>query len=241
MPDFPTRMSTRSDWAKTASRHGNVERTGDGIAVQNEKPGLPFRLQPPIGVWRQLDPLQHEVGAGDEKRPLVAEPVRPHPKTGRAGVSHRDCALDVQLALAAVIEQTERRVAALLDLRNDEPGADRVYRSCRHGNGVIRSTVRHATRSAIEPSSTAWRSCWRREPPIEADSDLGSGCGTQDVPGFGLAVRQPIDCAYASSGWTWMDSGSLVNSSLSSSEGVEAGLPGRSYQISPIGTASWAA
>src|SRR6478672_1988670 len=38
-----------------------------------------------------------------------------------------------------------------------------------------------------------------------------------------------------------MESGSLVNSSLSRSEGSEAGLPGRSYQISPIGAPSWAA
>jgi hypothetical protein len=48
---------------------------------------------------------------------------------GWPGVSNRDCVLDVRLALAAAIEQAERRVAALLDLGNDEPRADRLDRS----------------------------------------------------------------------------------------------------------------
>ena len=38
-----------------------------------------------------------------------------------------------------------------------------------------------------------------------------------------------------------MESGSLVNSSLSRSEGLGVGCAGRSYQISPMGTPSWAA
>ena len=117
---------------------GNVERSGDGTAAQDEKPGLSFRLQAPSGVWRQIDPLEHEVGAGDEKRPFVGEPVRSHPKMGRSGVCHRDCAFDVKLTLAAVIEQAERCVAALLDLCDDEPGADRVNRSGGHENDVVR-------------------------------------------------------------------------------------------------------
>ena len=107
----------------------NFERSGNGIPAQNEKPGFSFRLQRPSGVWCQIDPLEHEVGAGDEKRSFVGEPVRTRPKTGRAGVCDRDCAFDVQLTLATVIEQPERCVAALLDLGNDEPRADRVNRT----------------------------------------------------------------------------------------------------------------
>ena len=53
----------------------NVERSGDGSPAQNEKPGFSLSLQTPSGVLRQIDPLEHEVGIGDEKRPFVREPV----------------------------------------------------------------------------------------------------------------------------------------------------------------------
>ena len=106
--------------------------------LENEKPGLSFRFQAPSGVWRQIDPFEHEVGIGDEQRSFVGEPVRPHLKLGRSGVRHRDRAFDVKLTLPAVIEQAERRVAALLDLCDDEARADRVNRSGGHGNDVAR-------------------------------------------------------------------------------------------------------
>jgi hypothetical protein len=83
---------------------GNVERSGDGTPAQDEKPGFSFCLQTPIGVWRQIDPLKDEGGAGDKQTPFVGEPVRSHPETGRSGVCHRDCSLDVKLTLATVID-----------------------------------------------------------------------------------------------------------------------------------------
>ena len=96
----------------------------------------------------------------------------------------------MKLALPAVIEQTERCVAALLDLGNDEPRADRVDRSGRHEDDVVR---RHGLphdkirdRAVVDGLAQLLLS----EPPIEAEGDLGSRSGTQDVPGFGLAVRQ---------------------------------------------------
>ena len=116
---------------------GNVERSRACVTAQNEKPGLAFRLQTPSGARRQIDPLEHEVGAGDEKGPLVRKPVRSRPKTGWSGVCHRNCFFDVKLALATVVEQTEGCVAALLDLGNDEPCADRVNCSGWNGNGVV--------------------------------------------------------------------------------------------------------
>ena len=144
-----------------------------------------------MGVWRQLDPLEHEVGSGDEQRPLVAEPVRSHPCAGRAGVRHRDRAIDVKLALAAVIEQAERCVAALLDLGNDKPGADRVDRSGGHGDGVVRNHGPPHDKIRDRAVVHGLAQLLAREPPIEADGDLGSGRGAEDIPGFGLAVRQP--------------------------------------------------
>ena len=117
---------------------GNVERSGAGAAAENEKPSLAFRLQAPGGVWRQIDPFEHEMRIGNEKRPFVGEPVRLHLEIGRSGVRHRDCVFDVKFTLPAVIEQTKRRIAALLDFRNDEPCADRVDRSGGHENNVVR-------------------------------------------------------------------------------------------------------
>jgi hypothetical protein len=43
----------------------------------------------------------------------------------------------------------------------------------------------------------------------------------------------PIARANVSSGWTWIDNGSLVNSSLSSKAGLEALLSARSNHSSP--------
>ena len=79
--------------------YANFERSGNRIATQNEKPGFSFCLQRPRGVWRQIDPLEHEVGAGDEKGSFVGEPVRTRPKSGWAGDCDRDGSFNVQLTL----------------------------------------------------------------------------------------------------------------------------------------------
>ena len=91
---------------------GNVERSGDAATAQNEKPGLSFRLETPTGVWRQIDALEREVGAGDEKCALVGEPVRTYLKMCGSRFCHRDCPFDVKLTLPAVIEKAEGCVAA---------------------------------------------------------------------------------------------------------------------------------
>ena len=109
---------------------------------------------------------------------------------GRSGVRHRDCVLDVKFTLPTVIEQTKCRVAALLDFRDDESRADRVDRSGRDENDVAR---RHGAphdkirdRAVVDGLTQLLRS----QTPIQAEGDLGFRSGTQDVPGFGLAVRQ---------------------------------------------------
>ena len=49
---------------------GNLERSGDSTAAENEKPGLSFRFQIPRGIWRQIDPLEHEMWVGNKKPPF---------------------------------------------------------------------------------------------------------------------------------------------------------------------------
>src|SRR5882762_3699208 len=89
-----------------------------------------------------------------------------------------------------MIEQTKRRVAALLNFCDDKSGTDRVDRPGGNENNVVRQY-------ALPPDELGNRTIvggrpellWS-EAPIEAEGDLGSGGGAQDVPGFGLAVRQ---------------------------------------------------
>ena len=109
----------------------NIERSGDGTAAENEKPSLSFRFQTPRGIWRQIDPLEYEMRAGNEQPPFGGKLARPHLKISRSGVRHHDGVFDVKFTLPAGIEQTERRIAALLEFCNDETGANRVNRSGR--------------------------------------------------------------------------------------------------------------
>ena len=83
---------------------GNVERSGAGTTVENEKPSLAVRFQAPGGGWREINPFEHKVAAGNEERPFVGEPARLHLEIGRSSVGHRDCAFDVKLTLPTVIE-----------------------------------------------------------------------------------------------------------------------------------------
>src|SRR4030088_871155 len=49
-----------------------------------------------------------------------------------------------------------------------------------------------------------------------------------------LPFGRPVERAKASSGWTWIDNGSLVNNSLSSKVGINAFLSGRRNHSSPM-------
>ena len=219
MPVVPAWMSTRSDCAKMASPAATSNDPATASPLRTRSQVSRVRLQRPSGVWRQIDPFEHEVRIGDEKRPFVGEPLRSHLKLGRSGVCHRDCVFDVKFTLPAVIEQTERRVAALLDLRNDEPCADRVNRSGGHGNDIVWQT-RLATRQ--DPRSSrrriASRNCCGVSRRLRPRATLASGAALRTYQASVLPFGSPIECAYASSGWTWMESGWLVNSSLSRSE-----------------------
>ena len=121
---------------KESIASGHVERFGADVTVKNEKPSFSLPVEAPSGIRRQLDPLNHEVRTGNEKRPFVSEPDRASLDMSWPSISGRDCVLDVKAALPPVIEETKRSVAALLDFRDDEPRADRVDRAGRHENGV---------------------------------------------------------------------------------------------------------
>ena len=150
---------------------------------------------------------------------FVGKVVRPHSERGRARICHRHCSLDVKFSLAAMVEQAEGCLTALLDLGNDQPRADCVNRPGGDENDIAGDTACHTTRSQIEPSSTAWRNCCRVSRRLRPRATLAPGAALRTYQASVLPFGSPIDCAYASLGWTWMESGSLVNSSLSRSEG----------------------
>ena len=45
----------------------NVERSGNGVAAKNEKPGLSFRFHTPRGIRRQIDSFENEMWVGNKK------------------------------------------------------------------------------------------------------------------------------------------------------------------------------
>jgi hypothetical protein len=89
-------------------------------------------------IRRQVDPLEHKVGAGDEKHALVSKAVRPHPEMSRARICHCYCSLDVKFSLAAMVEKAEGRFTALLDLSNYQSRADCVNRPGGDENDIVR-------------------------------------------------------------------------------------------------------
>ena len=169
---------------------GDVELPGAGAAADNEQPSLALRLEVDRGARRQFDPFEHEVRVGYQKRPLIREPSRFQANVGRPRVCHGDGICNVQLTLAAEIEHAERCVAALLDLRNHKTRADRVDGTGGNKNNIARQhrPPRDKTRDRAVVDSLAQLP--GSELLLQAEGDLGSGCSTQDVPGFGLATCQ---------------------------------------------------
>src|SRR5207253_8827754 len=54
--------------------------------AETEKPSFSLSVEAPSGIRRQLDPLNHEVGTGNEQRPFVSELNRVSLDTGWSSV-----------------------------------------------------------------------------------------------------------------------------------------------------------
>src|SRR5713226_9558661 len=106
--------------------------------MENEEPCLSLCFQAPGGGRRQIDLFEHEMCIRHQKRPRVGELGWCGPEIGRPGIRHRNCALDVKLTLPIIIEKTEGRVAALLDLRDYDSRTDRMDRPGWHKDNVVR-------------------------------------------------------------------------------------------------------
>ena len=191
MPSGPACMSTRSDCAKTASPMATPSFPARALPLttssQVSRSASRRNTEPGANSIRS----NAKCGVGYQKRPFVREALRFQAYVGRPRVCHSDGVCNVKIALAAEIEHAERCIAALLDLRNDETCADRVDRTGGNENNITRQhrPPRDKTRDRAVVDGLAQLP--GSELLLQAEGDLGSGCSTQDVPGFGLATCQP--------------------------------------------------
>ena len=109
----------------------------------------------------------------------------------RAGIGDRQCVFDMQFALPAMIEQAIGRVAALLDLGDDQPAANGMDRARRHEDGLAGLDV-------APGDQILDRAVDRRGAQVaQVDLLLQAECyprlivRSQNIPGFRLAIRQP--------------------------------------------------
>jgi len=95
----------------------------------------------------------------------------------------------VQFTLAAVVEQAERRVAALLNLGEHDAGAERMDSACGNEDDIAfrsRTPVNEINDRAVRDRRAQFLWC---DPPVQADADLRARFRRDDVPCFALAVR----------------------------------------------------
>ena len=140
--------------------------------------------------------------AGDEQRTLVGQPVRSHPAMSWSGVDHRDCSLDVEVALATVVDRWKSRRRAAGSRQSQPP--HRWRELFPPAQKWRRPETRFATRhvSAIEPSSTASRSCCCVSLRSRPTATLAPGAALRTYQASVLPLGSPIEWAYASLGWT---------------------------------------
>ncbi len=84
----------------------------------------------------EIDPLQNEMLARDENRSGTGKASWTASSLNRPGIGNGYSVVLVQLALSAIVEQAECRVAALLNLREHNAGAYGVDRASRDEEDV---------------------------------------------------------------------------------------------------------
>ena len=67
---LPVWISTRSECAKMASPLATLNVPTTALSTERQEPCLPFCLEAHVLAGRQIDPFEHEVGIGNEKRPF---------------------------------------------------------------------------------------------------------------------------------------------------------------------------
>jgi len=171
--------------------------------------------------------FEHKIGICDENRSSRRETMWAILDLKRPGVGNGDGIVLMELARPAIVEQTECRVAVLLDLGQHDTGANGVDGTAGTRTMSPLATGRHCVRLAIEPSLIDPRNSCDVRCRFNPTATRASGVAERMYQASVLPFGSPIDRAKASSGWTWIDKGSLVNSSFSSKAGSGAVLSAR--------------
>ena len=108
-----------------------------GVPSDNQEPGLPLGVERPARIRRQVDPLENEIRAGDEQGSGIGQTPLDRLTCGRPRICRRDGIVHVDFALPAMVEQTIRRVAALLDFGQHESRADGVDGAGRDKDDIV--------------------------------------------------------------------------------------------------------
>ena len=148
----------------------------------------------------------------------------------------------MKLTFPTEIEQTECRVASLLEFRNDETRANRVNRSCGHENDIVRRHSAPHDKIGDRAIVDGLTQLLRRQTSTKAEGNLGFRSGAQNIPGFGLApwqahrVRERIVGVDLDRKWLAREQQLEQERRILRSRYRVA-----RYQISPIGSPSWRA
>src|SRR5260370_34030048 len=94
-------------------------------------------MECPIRSRRKIDALKYKMRVCDQGRSNGGETLWTGLSSNRPGIGNGDGAVFVQLALPAIVEQTEGRVATLLNLGKHNAGAYRVNCAGRYDDDVV--------------------------------------------------------------------------------------------------------
>ena len=115
---------------------------------------------------------------GNEKPPFGGKLVLLNLKISRSEVGHCNGFLDMKFAFTPVIEQTECRVAPLLEFCNNETGANCVNRPGGHQNRVVCRHRAPSNEIGDRPIVDGRAQLLGSQTPIKAKCNLGIRNGT---------------------------------------------------------------
>src|ERR1700687_2037302 len=114
---------------KNGVTNSGVRQSDPCLPFDHKKPGFLIGIKRPIRIRREIDPLKNEMRACDQDHSSGSEASWTGLSLNRPRIGNGDSAIFVQLALPAIVKQTERHVAMLLDLGEHDAGAYGVDRA----------------------------------------------------------------------------------------------------------------
>jgi hypothetical protein len=118
---------------------GELDRSNLGRPASREQPGFALDFDRPDRVGKKFDLLEDKMRVDHDGLPRFIELHRRRLAWGSAGDSCSNGTVDMQLPLPAIVKEPKGHVAALLNLRKNDAGADRVNGAGRHKDNVTRA------------------------------------------------------------------------------------------------------